>query len=62
MDDFFHLYGATTREDILKNRNNAADRLRYLGSMVHGTDKESWVDGLKTWLGERVGLAGHLSR
>ena len=52
--DFFRLYRATTREEILKNRNNAADRLGFLGRMVHGIDKQGWVDGLKTWLGEKT--------
>ena len=52
--DFFRLYGGTTREEILKNCNNAADKLGFLGRMVHGIDKQSWVDGLRIWLGEKT--------
>jgi len=51
--DFFRLYRATTREEILKNRNNTADRLGFLGRMVHGIDKRDWVERLKDWLGEK---------
>ena len=52
--DFFPLYRVTTREEILKNRNNAADRLGFLGRVVHGNDKQAWIDGLKDWLGEKA--------
>jgi hypothetical protein len=55
IDNFFRLYGATTREEILRNRNNAADRLGFLGRMVHGTDKQGWIDGMKTSLGDNRG-------
>lgn len=54
MDHFLRLYAAVSREEILKNRNNAADRLGYLGRVVHGTDKQGWANGLKSWLGERA--------
>ena len=52
--DFFRHYRVTTREEILKNRNNAADRLGFLGRVVHGNDKQAWIDGLKDWLGEKA--------
>ena len=43
LSDFFRLYRVTTREEILKNRNNAADRLGFLGRVVHGlTKKAGW--------------------
>ncbi len=54
LSDFFRLYRVTTREDILKNRNNAADKLGFLGRLVHGIDKQDWVERLKNWLGEKA--------
>ena len=57
LDHFFRLYAATTKEDILKNRNNCADRLGYLGRAVHGTDKKGWLGALKNWLGEKAASA-----
>ena len=57
LSDFFRLYRVTTREEILKNRNNVADRLNYLGRMVHGTDKRGWIGALKNWLGEKAATA-----
>jgi len=57
LDRFFRLYAATKREEILKNRNNCADGLGYLGRVVHGTDKRGWLVALKNWLGEKVEMA-----
>lgn len=57
MDQFFCLYPATTKEEILKNRNNSADRLGYLGRVFHGIDKKYWIGALKNWLGEKAAAA-----
>ncbi len=62
IDHFFRLYADTTREEILKNRNNSADRLGYLSRVVHGPDKKSWIGALKNWLGESTYAAAHVSR
>jgi len=57
LSDFFRLYRVTTREEILRNRNNGADRLSYLGRVVHGSDKKGWARALETWLGEKTATA-----
>ena len=62
MDQFFRLYAATSREEILRNRNNSADRLGYLSRVVHGPDKKGWTGALKNWLGETTYAAAHVSR
>ena len=54
---FFHLYAPSTREAILKNRNNSADKLGYLGRVVHGSDNKAWIGGLRNWLGENARVA-----
>jgi len=57
MDHFFCLYTGTTREDILKNPSNCADRLGYLARGVHSIDKKCWIGALKNWLGEKAAAA-----
>jgi hypothetical protein len=32
-----------TKEDILDNRSNVAERLGYLGRVVHGGDPRAWL-------------------
>src|SRR5271166_991108 len=37
MDSFLALYTKITKDDIRRNRNNAAERLGFLGRVIHGT-------------------------
>jgi hypothetical protein len=47
-------YARANREDIRRNRNNAATRLGFVGRVVRGKDK-------KRWLRDIVALAGESS-
>ena len=38
MDAFLALYTKTTKDDIRLNRNNGAERLGFLGRVIHGTN------------------------
>ena len=40
MDSFLALYTKITKDDIRRNRNNAAERLGFLGRVIHGTNPE----------------------
>ncbi len=45
-------YASTTKEDILANRSNVAERLGYLGRVVHGANPRGWLKKIKAHVGE----------
>jgi hypothetical protein len=49
---FLAAYVATTKEAIRQNRANVADRLGFLGRVVHGSNPRVWLRALKARLGE----------
>lgn len=49
---FLTLYRSTTREEILHNRHNTAEKLSFLCRLIHGPSSQSWLQELKTRLGE----------
>jgi len=52
LEEFVWQYAKTTRQDILANRNNVAERLGFVGRVVHGTSKTAWVKDLCSRIGE----------
>jgi len=52
MPEFLAIYGSVKREDIRHNRGNVAERLGFLGRLVHGHNPRAWVKELKSHLGE----------
>ena len=54
MENFLALYIRTSKEDIRVNRNNVAERLGFLGRVVHGVNARAWVKEVRTKLGEPV--------
>jgi hypothetical protein len=58
MDAFLKLYTQTTKEDIRANRDNIAEKLGFLGRIVHGINARSWIKDLRSRLGEPVDYAG----
>ncbi len=48
---FLAVYAGTTKEDIRKNCDNVAGRLRFLGRVVHGNNPQRWLKDLC----ERIG-------
>jgi hypothetical protein len=54
MESFLALYIRTNKEDIRANRNNVAERLGFLGRIVHGVNSRVWVKDLRAKLGESV--------
>ena len=52
VEAFLGAYVATTREAIRQNRANAAEKLGFLGRVVHGSNPRIWLRSLKSRLGE----------
>jgi hypothetical protein len=52
MEAFLALYIGTSKEDIRANRNNVAERLDFLGRIVHGVSPQAWLKELRTKLRE----------
>jgi hypothetical protein len=58
MDSFLALYTKITKDDIRRNRCNAAERLSFLGRIVHGTKPGAWLRDLKLRIDvDREGIA-----
>jgi hypothetical protein len=52
IEAFLAAYVATTKEAIRQNRANVAERLGFLGRVVHGSNPRVWLRALKVRLGE----------
>ena len=50
-------YARSTKEDILDNRSNVAERLGYLGRVVHGANPRGWLKKIKAHVGEMPDFA-----
>jgi len=50
-------YARTTKEHILDNRSNVAERLGYLGRVVHGANPRGWLKKIKAYVGEPPDVA-----
>jgi len=47
-------YSTIERDDIRRNRNNAAERLRFIGRVMHGRNPRTWLRELRAKIGEPV--------
>ena len=54
MDSFLALYTRITKDDVRQNRDNAAERLGFLGRVIHGTNPRAWLKEVRTRIGERI--------
>jgi hypothetical protein len=52
MSEFLAIYSKVAREDILRNRSNVAERLGFLGRLIHGLKPGAWLKELKARVGE----------
>ena len=57
MSDFLAVYGSVTKADIRHNRGNVAERIGFLGRIIHGHNPRAWLKELKSCLGEVVDYA-----
>ncbi len=54
MDSFLALYTTITKDDIRRNRNHAAERLGYLGRVIHGSNPGAWLKEIRRRMGEGI--------
>jgi hypothetical protein len=52
IETFLTAYTATTKEAIRQNRANVAEKVGFLGRIVHGSNPKIWLQTLKQRLGE----------
>ncbi len=57
MTEFLAIYGSVTKDDIRHNRANIAERLGFLGRLIHGLKPEAWLKDLKARVGEPLDYA-----
>ena len=57
LDTFLALYTKITKDDIRRNRNNAAERLGFLGRVIHGTNPRGWLKEVRQRAGEGIDFA-----
>ena len=61
MDTFLALYTKITKDDIRRNRNNAAERLGFLGRVIHGTNPRAWLKEVRQRIGEGIDFAAAMA-
>ncbi|MCI0620327.1 MAG: hypothetical protein L0387_01405 [Acidobacteria bacterium] len=54
LEAFLCVYIQTTKEAIRHNQDNCAERLGYLGRVVHGRNRKVWLAEISKFLGEPV--------
>ena len=52
MTSFLALYTRVSKDDIRRNRENTAERLGFLGRVIHGNNPRIWIKELKERIGE----------
>jgi hypothetical protein len=57
LDTFLALYTKITKDDIRRNRNNSAERLGFLGRVIHGTNPRAWLKEVRLRVGEGIDFA-----
>jgi hypothetical protein len=57
MSEFLAIYRNVSKDDIRHNRGNVAERLGFLGRLIHGHNSRVWLKELKTRLSEPVAYA-----
>jgi curved DNA-binding protein CbpA len=57
MSQFLAVYASVTKEDIRQNHDNVAERLGFLGRLIHGVNPRAWLKELKERLGEVIDYA-----
>jgi hypothetical protein len=57
MPEFMGIYTRVSREQILQNRGNVAEKLGFLGRLVHGLSPHAWLKELKARLDESIHYA-----
>jgi hypothetical protein len=54
IESFLTLYTRITKDVIRRNHDNTAERLGFLGRVVHGRNPRAWLKDVKQHIGEKV--------
>lgn len=54
MRDFLAIYSRAAHKEILQNRGNIAEKLGFLGRLIHGHNPQAWIEELRTRLSEPI--------
>jgi hypothetical protein len=54
MENFLAAYTNASKESIRHNRDNIAERLRFQGRVVHGSNFKAWLRELRQRIGEKA--------
>ncbi len=57
IDQFVRAYARTTKDDIRRNRGGVAERLGFIGRVMHGSNQRTWLREVKVRIGESAELA-----
>ena len=57
LTEFLSIYSRLTKDEIRHNCNNAAERLGFLGRIIHGRNPRGWLKELRTRLGKAIEYA-----
>jgi hypothetical protein len=57
MEIFLTLYTQITKDDIRRNRDNAAERLGFLGRVIHSANPKAWLKEVRQRIGEGIDFA-----
>jgi hypothetical protein len=52
--DLVRRYATISKDDIRKNRGNAAHQLGFIGRVMHGRNPRSWLRAVRSRVGEPV--------
>ena len=61
MDTFLAVYTKITKEDIRRNRDNTAEKLGFLGRVIHGNNPKAWLKEIRLRVGERIDFASAIA-
>ena len=54
LEQWIREYAITPKDDIRHNRTNAAERLGFIGRVMHGQNPRAWLRDLRAKVGEPV--------
>lgn len=54
LEQWVREYARTPKDDIRRNRSNAAERLGFIGRVMHGRNPRTWLGALRARVGEPV--------
>jgi hypothetical protein len=54
IESFLAVYTKITKDDIRRNRENVAEKLAFLGRVIHGSNPRAWLKDVRQRIGEKT--------